>query len=88
MSKFFTALAAALALSVPALADDANPSAKKDSGSLSSGAKEAMPATKNQSTDPSSSSTSSSSGASEGTTGNSTPNPNAKPMSSDPAQAK
>ena len=76
---------AALALSAPAFADDASPSAKKDSGSLSSGAKEAMPATKNQSTDPSSPTNS---GASEGTTGNSSPNPNAKPMSSDPAQSK
>jgi hypothetical protein len=85
MSKYLVAIAAALALSVPALADNANPAAKKDSGSLSSGAKEAMPATKNQSTDPSSSS---SSGASEGTTGNSNPNPNSKPMSSDPAQSK
>ena len=87
MSKYPIAIAAILALSSPAFADNANPATKKDSGSLSSGAKEAMPATKNQNTD-SNSSTSSSSGASEGTTGDAKPNPNAKPMSSDPAHTK
>jgi hypothetical protein len=85
MSKYLVAAAAlaAFALSGIAQADPAASADKKDSSSLSSGAKSATPAIKSND---SSASTPSSSGAADGTAGKS--NPEAKPASSDPVQSK
>jgi len=85
MKKFTLAFAAVLATTGLALAQAEAPAAKKDSGSLSSGAKDSMPATKNTEENTGSGT---SSGASTGETGSAAKNNGMKKgagATSDPA---
>lgn len=78
------ATAAALAIATPTLAADAaGPADKKDGGSLSSGAKDAMPATKNTGEN-APVGNDASSGASAGDSGQDVVPGTKKPASSDP----
>ena len=90
MKPLLSALAAAAVLSTATIAlaaDPAGPADKKDSGSLSSGAKQASPTTKPQGEN-APVGNDASSGASAGDAGSETLPGTKKPMSSDPAGAK
>jgi len=90
MKALLSALAAAAVLSTATIAfaaDPAGPADKKDSGSLSSGAKDASPATKDQGEN-APVGNDASSGASTGDAGSDTLPGTKKPMSSDPAGTK
>jgi hypothetical protein len=87
MKSLLSALVAAAVLSTASIAiaaDPTGPAEKADSGSLSSGAKEAAPATKNQGEN-APVGNEASSGASAGDSGTETTPGTKKPMSSDPA---
>jgi hypothetical protein len=90
MKSIIATIAACAVLSTASLAfaaDPAGPADKKDSGSLSSGAKEAMPATKKKGEN-APVGNDATSGTSTGETGSDTAPGTKKPMSSDPTGAE
>lgn len=85
LKSVLTSLAALAALSTAAIgADPSAPAEKKDSGSLSSGAKDSMPATKNKGEN-APVGNDASSGASSGESGSDTAPGTKKPATSDPS---